>query len=275
MNTTEYIESGVLEAYALGALPKEESGEVLAAAAMYPEVAKELRAIEDAMQQYTMSFAKQPPVQVKERIWGKLQQTENVARAAKSNGANKTIPFQPDYKRPATWKYAAVWVGLAGSVALNAVLWTRNENMKADMLSLNTKLASVEQDQKQANGMLASYHKNKEMMADTAMQTIVMHTMQPGHPMAATLYWSKATGDAYVSADGLPTPPDGMQYQVWVMQNGKPVDMGVLPIEIAGTPVMQKVSRQITDGQAFAISLEKKGGSPSPNMQQIYVMGKV
>ena len=93
--------------------------------------------------------------------------------------------------------------------------------------------------------------------------------------MAATLYWSKNKGEAYVSIDGLPAPPKGMQYQLWVMENGKPVDMGVLPDSMANTPAMQKVSKSVTDGQAFAISLEKAGGSPTPTMQNIYVMGKV
>ena len=110
------------------------------------------------------------------------------------------------------------------------------------------------------------------MMADTGTQTIVMHTMLPGHAMAATLYWSKSNGNAYVSMDGLPQAPKGMQYQLWVIQGGKPVSMGVLPNDMANTPAMQKVAMQVTDGQAFAISLEKEGGNPTPTT--VYVLGK-
>ena len=277
MNAKEYIESGLLEAYMLGALSEKEAQEVSAAIAMYPELAEEMKAIEATMLQFASRFAKQPPQGLQQQIWGAIEG----ASANAGNGEQtqkktpKTIPSQPEYRKPMQWKYAALWVGLAGSLVLNAALWMRNENMKADMLSINTKMASLEQDQKQTNGMLAGYRKNKEMMVDTAMQTIVMHTVQPGHPMAATVYWSKNKGEAYVSADGLPTPPKGMQYQLWVMQNGKPVDMGVLPLNIAGTPEMQHVGKAVTDGQAFAISLEKEGGSPSPTMQNIYVMGKV
>ncbi|MCF8451148.1 MAG: anti-sigma factor [Taibaiella sp.] len=46
------------------------------------------------------------------------------------------------------------------------------------------------------------------------MKTIVMRIMQKRHPMAATLYWSKEKGVAYVSVDGLPAPAPGMQYQL-------------------------------------------------------------
>jgi anti-sigma-K factor RskA len=48
--------------------------------------------------------------------------------------------------------------------------------------------------------------------------------------------------------------------------------MGMLPNTMANTPAMQKVSMQVTDGEAFAISLEKEGGNPTPTT--VYVLGK-
>jgi anti-sigma-K factor RskA len=92
--------------------------------------------------------------------------------------------------------------------------------------------------------------------------------------MAATLHWSKEKGVAYVSVDGLPAPPPDMQYQLWAIQNGKPVDMGILPNAMANTPAIQKVGRPVTGGEAFAVSLEKEGGSHLPTMEKIYVLGK-
>jgi len=92
--------------------------------------------------------------------------------------------------------------------------------------------------------------------------------------MAATIYWSKDKGEAYLAVDKLPEPPKGMQYQLWVIQGGKPVDMGVLPNSLIAASSMQKVSKQVMSGEAFAISLEKEGGSPVPTMENIYVMGK-
>ena len=59
------------------------------------------------------------------------------------------------------------------------------------------------------------------------------------------------------------------------MQNGKPVDMGLLPNSMVSVDGMQKVAKTVTNGQAFAISLEKEGGAPVPTMANIYVMGKV
>jgi anti-sigma-K factor RskA len=90
--------------------------------------------------------------------------------------------------------------------------------------------------------------------------------------MAATVYWSKGDGAAYVAMNALPKPPQGKQYQLWVIQNGKPVSMGVLPDDMANTPGMQKVNMAVMSADAFAISLEIAGGSPSPT--EVYVVGK-
>ena len=163
---------------------------------------------------------------------------------------------------------------LIGSVALNFILWNQGKQEREERVALSTQMGKLQTNQKQLTDLLGSYQKAKSMMADTGMQTIVMHTMQKGHPMAATLYWSKSKGEAYVAIDGLPEPPKGMQYQLWVIQGGKPVDMGVLPNSMANTPLMQKVPMPVTNGEAFAISLEKAGGSSTPTMENIYVMGK-
>ena len=133
-------------------------------------------------------------------------------------------------------------------------------------------MTKLQTQQQQLASELNDYKSSKAMMADTAIQTVVMHTVVTGHPMAATLYWSKGNGDAYVAMDALPRPPEGMQYQLWVIQNGKPVSMGTLPNNMANTPVMQKVNMQVTSADAFAISLEKRGGNASPTT--VYVMGK-
>ncbi len=272
MNTSEYIESGILEAYALGALSTEQAKQVEADIALHTELKEELQAIENAMQSFTTVFAKELPAGLDNKIWGALQYAS--ANAGNVQAVPKVIPFTPEYRKPAQWRYAAIWAGLIGSVALNAFLWADRNKENTENNALSYKIDHIQSDQKQLADLVSAYEKNKIMMADTGMQTIVMHTMQPGHPMAATLYWSKAKGEAYVNVDGLPAPPKGMQYQLWVMQDGKPVNMGVLPNSMASTPAMQKVGMSVTNGQAFAISLEKEGGSPTPTMQNIYVMGK-
>ena len=143
------------------------------------------------------------------------------------------------------------------------------------MQASNKKVNTLSADQAKNKGTLERYQHEADMMADPDMKPIVMQTTQKDHPMAATIYWSKNKAEAYVSVQKLPMPPAGKQYQLWAIAGGKPVSLGVLRNEMIGTNGMEKVNQAVADGQAFAISLEKEGGSPTPTMDQIFVMGKV
>lgn len=275
MNIKEYIESGILEAYVLGTLSPDESREVAQTVAQYPELVKELEAIETTIRLFSANTAPVLPVDMEDKIWNSIQAaSNNNSQNMPPSEAPKVLPFQPASTKPVQWKLAASVIGLACSLALNAFLWNNNNKTSEATKQFAARIDSMHTQQQQLAALLDNYRKAKDMMSDTAMQTIVMHTMQKGHPMAATLYWSKENGVAYVSVDGLPAPPPGMQYQLWAIQGGKPVDMGILPNEMANTPSIQRVGKSVMGGEAFAISLEKEGGSPVPTMENIYVLGK-
>lgn len=267
----------MLEAYVLGALSPEEMAQVHADIQANRDLAKEVAEIEEALIGMAEAGAMQPPAGLDDKIWASLQPAqEEIAPAARPKGlsaANKTIPLTAP-ERKTDWRYAAILVALLGSAAMNGMFWLQNSGQKQQLAEQTARITKMETQQSQLASTLENYRKRADMMADTGMQTIVMHTIVKGHPMAATLYWSKATGDAYVMLDALPMPPKGMQYQLWAIQGGKPVDMGVLPMDMPGTSNMSKVSKAVMAGEAFAISLEKEGGSPVPTAENIYVLGK-
>jgi hypothetical protein len=275
VNIKEYIESGILEAYALDSLPPDEAKEVVANLVRYPELQQELEKVENALTQYAVSFSQAPPPDLEDKIWNTIQagNEDKVTSNVEKEGP-RVIPFPSEGAQPTQWKFAAAVAVLVGSVAMNVILWNKDNKSSVETASLITRVDSMNNRQHELALLLDGYRKAKDMMSDTDMQTIVMHTMQKGHAMAATLYWSKSKGEAYVSVDGLPAPPPGMQYQLWAIKDGKPVDMGVLPNDMANTPSMKKVGMPVNGGDAFAISLEKSGGSPVPTMENIYVLGK-
>lgn len=286
MNIKEYIESGLLEAYVLDALNEQERKEVEANIAQYPELAAEIASIETAMLSFAQANAKQAPDFMQDKIWNAIESSQAQIPNSQFQISDtdyitppaapqtKTIPLVPQ-PRPMNWARAAVWIAFAVSALTNFVLLGQRNKAREDQVAILQRVDSLSLQQKQLASIVDRYKKASDMLADSATQTIVMHTMKPGHPMAATVYWSKANGQAYVAIEKLPMPPKGMQYQMWVIQNGKPVDMGVLPNELIASTGMDKVNMKITDGQAFAISLEKEGGSPTPTMENIYVLGKV
>lgn len=85
-----------------------------------------------------------------------------------------------------------------------------------------------------------------------------------------TVYWDTLSKAVYLRTDRLPAAPAGRQYQLWALVDGKPVDAGVLE-NCSGLCRLKPVIK----AQAFAITLEPAGGSPTPTLSQMCVLGKV
>ena len=89
-----------------------------------------------------------------------------------------------------------------------------------------------------------------------------------------TVYWDTTSKDVYLMVNNLPKPASDKQYQLWALINGQPVDLGMLQYEGGKTHPLVKM-KGVQHAQAFAITLEPKGGSPNPTMDQMYVVGKL
>ena len=76
MNIEEYISSGILEEYALGALSSEEMMEVEAMMAKYPEIKDELNNIELAFEDMAMATAQTPKRNLKSSILDLIEEEE-------------------------------------------------------------------------------------------------------------------------------------------------------------------------------------------------------
>jgi anti-sigma-K factor RskA len=273
VNLKEYIESGILEAYVLGALTEQERAEVDANIALYPELADEVEAIEMAMQLHANQTAVTPPAFMQDKIWNAIQANQPQKEEVKP--ASKVVVFPPSapQARP-VWARAAVWAAVLVSVVTNLVLLSQRNESRTENAELASRLEKLEAKDSVILAKAESYDKGMDMIADTAMKTIVMRSAKPGLEMTGMVFWSKAKGETYLAIHNMPMPPKGMQYQLWVIQDGKPVSMGTIDNNlVANAGTMFKVPMSITGGQAFAISLEKEGGNPTPT--DVMVVGAI
>lgn len=270
-----YIESGILEAYVLDALDVFERAEVEANMAAYPEVAAEVAAIEDAMRQFAEAHAEAPPAAMQQQIWAAISAEVDVEdnNAKKGSSFTQTIPLVPPVRRRQyRWANAAMLAVLIGSLAVNIMLWSQGNRSSEEVAAMKQEMQTMQKQQTEMVAALDAYKKEKDMMADADMQAVPMKSAVPGHAMVATVYWNKNKGEAYLSMQKLPAPEKGKQYQMWVIQDGKPVSMGTIPMDMTEGD-LAKLPMEVKDGQAFAISLENEGGNPTPT--QVYVLGAI
>ena len=67
----------------------------------------------------------------------------------------------------------------------------------------------------------------------------------------------------------LPPAPPGKQYQFWADVDGRMVDAGMLTGDTAGIHRM----KDMADATAFGVTLENEGGSPTPTLTALYLLG--
>jgi anti-sigma-K factor RskA len=293
----EYISSGILEAYVLGSLTSKEAAEVELISAKHPEVKKELRAIEDALFHYAQKFSQDPPASLRSRIFTSIdnggkkepkvvqdkKQTQEVKIQKEELDLPKVVPIASTRKSVSFYLVAAS-ITATLICALAAVLfWQKWQNAEEKILSMqketlinaeiyNKAKYALEEKIKDNSSQLSSVERELQMLLDTNMKTVVLKGMPISPQSSALVFWKKDSKEVFIDVKSLPAPPSDMQYQLWALEDGVMVDAGVF--EVSDSVQFQKM-KVIQDAKAFAVTLEKRGGSEFPDSAALYVMGNL
>ncbi|HMI04987.1 MAG TPA: anti-sigma factor [Pedobacter sp.] len=284
-----YIESGILELYVLGQLTAQEQAEVEAMAVQYPEVKQEIDAIERAMEQYAVAQAVQPAEGLDQKIltritWGKQNTPGTPEIPAKETGKAQEARIVPlnkpiDYET----RIRTLRIALVACVALLVVSAVALFSAHTELGSAKVQIAELSQDKekftttvnfmKQTN---AELQKIADMTTDPNWKFVKL-AGTPMDPEASMMVYWHTTGK-HVMMDNskmkLPATDKAHQYQLWALVNGKPVDLGVFDVKAGSSQILISM-KDIASAQTFAVTLEKRGGSPSPTMTQMIVAGNV
>ena len=234
----------------LGLASEEERSEFEKMCEQYPEVLQARIAFELSLEREAKQNAIEPPPFLKEKIFNAIQSTGKVVNMSST-----------PVKRSGWLKYAvaACLILLAGSLYWNIFLQKQNKKLQANLNASNQMLAQMEKDATAIQG--------------SAIKMVRMDGTSVSPQSYTTIYWDTTSHDVYLMINNLPKPASNEQYQLWAMLNGKPIDMGML--EISEKPLQLYRMKNAQAAQAFAITLEKRGGSPTPSLDKMYVMGKL
>jgi anti-sigma-K factor RskA len=263
VNIKEYISSGIVESYVMGMVTEAERREFESQCAAYPEILEARNAFELALEEKLLSDAKQPPQQLKRTIEEKI-----------STNSFESMPDQQVEKTPVRnitgWK----WLAAASLILLaGTAWWAFNTNQKYQQLqSANHDLQNQLQ---QTTVAFDQMKKDAEKMQDPGMKVAALKGTAQAPQAFATVYWdTTSTGNVYLMINNLPQPPSDKQYQLWALLNGQPADLGVFDIDVRKKPLLLQM-QHVQNAQAFAITLEPRGGSALPTMTSMYVMGSL
>ncbi|WP_165370534.1 anti-sigma factor [Hymenobacter persicinus] len=278
MNIQDYIESGILEEYALGVLSEAERTEVERQAATHPEIQRELTAILAAVDGYAQAHTVEPPAGLRERVlagWQSaihqpVQAPEPVAAAPAEPVVRQLVPEAEPSASRFNWLMAASVALLLLSAAANLVLYNRWKDAETSLVIAQTEQSRVATTMQAVNKSLAS---QVQVLRNDEFKAIDLSGTPAAPTAKARVLYNAATKAVFVDVRRLPAPPAGKQYQLWALDNGKPVDAGVLVAATTAGDSLQQM-KDISSAQAFAMTVEPEGGSENPTLSTMTVIGK-
>ena len=278
-----YIESGRLEQYVLGELAPAARAEVEDWAARFPQVREELDALEAGLGVYAEAHALAPPPAMRERVLGavfaQIGQPEAAPvaptmRVSASNPHLAAAPAAPSARRGNAWAIAAS-VALLLSLLANGLLYSRWQQANTDLVALENDQARVASTTQVLNRELTDTRQQLHVLRSPDEYRLVALAGTPAHPRArARVLYSKSEHRVYLDVQQLPPLPAGKQYQLWALDQGKPIDAGMLTAATATGQGLQQM-KDIASAQTFAMTIEPTGGSVNPTLNTMTVVGNI
>ncbi len=242
----------------MGDLSLSDRQEVEKNLAQYPELREEVKQIEETQEAFLQRAATAPRAKLREQI---LSLVENKKET-------KAVSLVPSYWRLAA--AASITVGLFVSylaydyrdkwlktvVALNGMV-DENQQIAQNYNIVNQKLDKIEQD--------------FSVIENSAFTKVVMKGTDNNPNALASVYWNPTSQEAYLSIQTLREISSDNQFQLWAIVDGKPVDMGVFDENFLGLLKMKSVA----GAQAFAVTIEPRGGKETPSLETMQVVGTI
>lgn len=260
MDVQEYIASGILELYVAGILSDKENLEIANYAKEYPEIQKEIVAIEASILELS----------------GKASPGLNYSFSSIMNRINKDVKvIALDEGRSPIMMY----VGWAASILLAVGLfwmYQQNQELKSDLEVVEQQNTTLEQQIADTDSSLEQTKELLNTIRDQNISVIPLGGQEVSPTSYAKAYWNKENEKVYIDAKGLPEPPDGFVYQVWSLKLSPltPTSMGLLE-DFALDENKVFALNNPNESEAFGITLEPAGGSESPTLEQLYTLGVV
>lgn len=263
MNEQDFISSGILEAYVMGAASQAERAEVEAMVLRHPDVKAELEAIEDTMQAYAFKHAVEPPSLLKDKVL-------NAVRSGKVSSEIKEFRIEPPRGNIFYTAIAiAASVALVISIPLNIYLYSKVSSDESKITAALTHEQDMETAIKDSTLAYKGMRNKLYVLTDPMFKMIPLKGQKISPDAKVMVCWCPTSKELYMEPEKLPAAPKGMQYELWAIVDGKPVEAGMVSM----TAGMQKM-KLIGNASAFAITLEKEGGSDIPH-GDMYVEGAI
>ncbi len=268
MDTKAYIGCGIIESYVLGLANQEEVAELEKLCLQHPEIQNAVTEFASLIERETFNDAIAPPPELQQKIFSALSGEVEMPETA-------VIPLHAEEQnitRRRSFKYlaAASVILLLCSASLNLFLYNNYKSATNKYLALLTQSNTLQANNNVFRTKLNRLEESMLIIKRPEMVVIPLKGLTGEKNNRATVYWNSKTKDVFLLPTRMDSTSSDKQYQLWAIVNGKPVNAGLIR-ELSNLSKMSTIPK----AEAFAITLEQKGGSTVPTISAMYVFGKV
>jgi len=254
MNVENYIESGTLEMYLAGQLDEKENLEVAQNMQDHDAIQTEAEALENDLILITAAIHDINPPAFES--W-----QAQLNSKAKSNNTGIYLAW------------AATLL-----IAISSIFWMFNKLTDAEN-QLASNAALIDSLEQNIQRQQKEIQKTDELFAEIGAKEVLLVPLAGQSNFEETyakVYWNKKSNKIYVDASGLPEAPEGKVYQLWslTLDPLSPTSLGLLA-ELSNVEDRFFAFDNPNASEAFGITLEDEGGSPTPTLDQLYTLGVV
>jgi anti-sigma-K factor RskA len=258
LNLQEYISSGAIEACIMGLASAEEQSQYYTLRQNHSEVLEYANAFEETLElQYLQQNALTPKANTFEKI------KETIAAQATET---PVVKMQNSTPKVSLWKQYGIAASIAlllGSTVFNFMLLGKVKKLQTDF----NDLAATKNNAPTTNSAQFAFLSNPNV-TPIAMYGVGAHNI-----CKCSIFWDKSTNNGYFITHHLFAVGASSDYQLWAMVNKKPVSLGIITLTTDGSPIAIKNIPENATG--FCLTLEKKGGTTQPSMDQMYLLGNL
>ena len=264
MDIKAYIEFGIIERFVLGETNDQETNEVLANAKRYPEIQSEIEAIENSLIQLAESSRFQASEKTEKELMSKLF-GESVNKPAD----DFKLPVNKTNNSSTYLKAASI--ALLLSVGANIYYYSKYKNSSDQLMALQSENILMAENNKVLDAGYKTLEKQYEAISSFDVIPVHLNGTALNPSAKAIVYYNPVKQEIVLQTNKLPKTDSEKQYQLWAIVDGKPVDAGVFD---AGNIAKLEI-KGILNPSAFAVTIEKRGGSVNPTLEMMILLGNL
>ena len=234
-----------------------------------PECNNELAEIYEAMSLLPLSLPLQSaPSRLRSRVLSAIRSGKPMEARVEPRTQSSTQTQQRPW-----FGYAVAFVSVLILLALGLYsnsLIGRLDSQSKQISSQQQQIVALKDELQQKEELL-------NVLQSPKIDMVFMNGLAPSPTGYGKIIWDPVKKVAIFQVANLPAIPADKDYQLWIIKNKKPIPAGVFSVrDVKETENYFKVlSLDVTDKKeidAFAVTLEPKGGSPQPS-GEMYLLG--